>query len=535
MTGAISTNGAHRLEPPLRLGELIAHLGSDVVLMTSLPDPAVLVSGVEFLDAAADDADLTGVIGIVVSAEDLPAAVLERIIAVAARSGCGAIALRLSADRGAAVRAMAEGAGVALLDVQPHVSWRKLDAFVASLVAERNRGIGETGPQPEEPLYALADSIAEVFGGSVAIEDLSRNVLAYSSVPEQLIDALRTRGILTRQVPTNPHNDEQYQAVLRSARPVTFPRQEDELARTAIAVRAGSVPLGTIWAIDSDPSSSGAAREQRERILEEAAGAAAGHLMRNWQVWGANRRPREAVLRRLLEGTNLTGVEWLELGIADGAAVTLVGIGTAASALSATALDQVQTIARRHFQSFRADAAVAAVDGVVWVLMPGDANDEARRLAEHLMPMLDHVLDLRVTAAVATAARHSGTLTDRRAEVVAVLRSGAHASARVLTREDVLAQLVIDAVGPLVDDDPLLADEAVRTLPSTPAGAAVAQTLLAWCESHGNVAAAAKRLGIHENTVRYRLARATERHHIRVDTPDDLLVTWLRLRRLAAR
>ncbi|WP_417562668.1 PucR family transcriptional regulator [Microbacterium sp.] len=530
MDTAISPSAAGFTEPPLRLGDLVARLGSDAVLRTSLTDPTLLVSGAEFLDVSAEPVDLTGVVGIVVSAEQLSTAALREVVTAAAAGGCPVIALRVPPERLGTIVALADDAGIALLDVQPHVSWRRLDAFVSSLVAEHNRGIGDPASAAEEPLYALADSVAQVFGGSVAIEDLGRNVLAYSSVPEQLIDPLRTRGILTRQVPTNPFNDEQYQAVLRSAGPASFPGRADELPRSAIAVRAGSVPLGTIWAIDAEPSTSGPARARREQILEEAARAAAGHMMRNWQVWGANRRPREAVLRRLLDGTSLTGVEWIELGIADGAPVTLVGVTAPAGRLSAATLDQVQTTSRRHFESFRADAVTAVVAGVVWVLLPGDAVDEARRLSEQLIPQLDRVVDRRLVAAVAAPAAHGGTLVDRRQEVVAVLRSGTHAQARVLTRADVSAQLVIDAVAPLLADDPLLADPALQKLLSTPAGVTVAETLLAWCASHGNVAAAAKSLGIHENTVRYRLARAQDAHGIRLNSPDDLLVTWLRLR-----
>jgi hypothetical protein len=52
-----------------------------------------------------------------------------------------------------------------------------------------------------EELFALANAVAAVIGGSVAIEDLDHRVLAYSSIPGQRIDDLRRRGILERRVP----------------------------------------------------------------------------------------------------------------------------------------------------------------------------------------------------------------------------------------------------------------------------------------------------------------------------------------------
>ncbi|MFG2826233.1 hypothetical protein ACGFWI_01925 [Streptomyces sp. NPDC048434] len=65
-----------------------------------------------------------------------------------------------------------------------------------------------------EELFALANAVAAVIGGSVAIEDLDHRVLAYSSVPGQRIDELRRRGILDRRVPDEPEQRRQYREVL---------------------------------------------------------------------------------------------------------------------------------------------------------------------------------------------------------------------------------------------------------------------------------------------------------------------------------
>ncbi|MER7164168.1 PucR family transcriptional regulator, partial [Streptomyces lydicus] len=93
-----------------------------------------------------------------------------------------------------------------------------------------------------EELFALANAVAAVIGGSVAIEDLDHRVLAYSSLPGQRIDELRRRGILERRVPDDPEQLRQYREVL-GARGVVRPPvlAPDELPRAAAAIRAGDL------------------------------------------------------------------------------------------------------------------------------------------------------------------------------------------------------------------------------------------------------------------------------------------------------
>ncbi|HEY1105903.1 MAG TPA: helix-turn-helix domain-containing protein, partial [Agromyces sp.] len=80
-----------------------------------------------------------------------------------------------------------------------------------------------------------------------------------------------------------------------------------------------------------------------------------------------------------------------------------------------------------------------------------------------------------------------------------------------------------------------LRDPALDALQSSEAEAsrAVAETLLVWLECFGNVAQAAEHLGVHENTVRHRLRRATESHGVRIGDADERLAAWLQLRALA--
>jgi DNA-binding PucR family transcriptional regulator len=61
-------------------------------------------------------------------------------------------------------------------------------------------------------------------------------------------------------------------------------------------------------------------------------------------------------------------------------------------------------------------------------------------------------------------------------------------------------------------------------------GTAYAATVLAYLAANSDVAAAARRLNVHPNTCRYRLARAEEISGITLSNPDERLLLWLQLR-----
>ncbi|MFD0889528.1 ATP-binding cassette domain-containing protein, partial [Streptosporangium algeriense] len=67
--------------------------------------------------------------------------------------------------------------------------------------------------------------------------------------------------------------------------------------------------------------------------------------------------------------------------------------------------------------------------------------------------------------------------------------------------------------------------------PSSGALSEAAESALAWIESHGDVRAAARRLGVHPNTLRYRV-RKLAADGLDLSDPHTRLVTWLRLRLL---
>jgi len=124
-------------------------------------------------------------------------------------------------------------------------------------------------------LFSLANAIAATTGGATAIEDMQQHVLAYSTLPGQLIDEDRREGILGRQVPDLPENAEQYASVFRATSAIWVPGAPPALARLAVAVRAGTQPLGSIWVVDA----AGELDSDAEHALERAADIAALHML----------------------------------------------------------------------------------------------------------------------------------------------------------------------------------------------------------------------------------------------------------------
>src|SRR5205807_518844 len=113
---------------------------------------------------------------------------------------------------------------------------------------------------PVGDLFALANAVAAVVGGAVTIEDARSNVLAYSNL-DQPIDEPRRQTILGRRVPedwTRRLRDEGVfrdlwasDGVIRFGDPDAGARM-----RLAVAIRAGTEVLGSIWVMEGDEPAS---------------------------------------------------------------------------------------------------------------------------------------------------------------------------------------------------------------------------------------------------------------------------------------
>jgi DNA-binding PucR family transcriptional regulator len=177
--------------------------------------------------------------------------------------------------------------------------------------------------------------------------------------------------------------------------------------------------------------------------------------------------------------------------------------------------------------------------GQVYTLFAASDVEEAIAVARPLLPLIDRLVGEGTRVAVTGPAHRSGDVAGAREladRLLAAAARGAHARERmprIVTADGLRPSLVVERAAELFAGSDELRDPALEALNAGEGTRPIAETLLTWLESFGNVAQTAERLEVHENTVRHRLRRASEAHGIRVETPDERLAAWLQLRSAA--
>ncbi len=455
-------------------------------------------------------------------------AALTLVRQAAARGYCGAV-IKVRGQEISALTDEAAALDFSLLAAADEVSWQHLDALLLSVLG--SQGVAEESASGiGDELFALANAIAAVFGGSVAIEDLDRRVLAYSTLPNQRIDVLREQSILNRRVPNLERNLLEYKTVLASDGVVRFPEKVDEFARAAIAIKAGQ-PLGTIWAIES---ATGVASGGEDALIDGAK-LAALKILRGLNATGVDLSLRESALLRALDGSLGPTEVAFRLSLPGGTELTLVGFAVLPDATGSTPLiTHVARVLARYLAAYRPDAALATTSRAVYVLLPGGSEPAATRFATGALTATLRAFPNQVRAAVAYASADASELPGMRSEIDDILR--------VTT-----VQLDLPSVARLaqVHTRVLLAhvaDELVHVPrlrhPGVDAMLAYdrehdsqyARSVTAWLDAVGGIAEAAAILDVHPNTLRYRLRRAHEMFEVSLEHPDDRLSVWMQLR-----
>jgi DNA-binding PucR family transcriptional regulator len=383
-----------------------------------------------------------------------------------------------------------------------------------------NGGVGD--------LFALANSVAAMVGGAVAIEDPQRRVLAYSSLPDQPIDQARQQGILGRQVPDLSRNDSIYRKMQRSPGVVRIPSDGDILPRLAVAVRSGAELLGSIWVVESKRLP-----QESDQALLDAGRLAALHLLRARAGVHVERRARGELLRGLLDGRSSTELAAARLGIEVVRPVAVLGFSlpeqTAADELDA---DAVADLVQLQCSVVRPRSSVLVQLGTVYVLVP--AHDVSRqRLVQLAAAVVDRAraaLRVELTAGVGATVASLHEVGRSRADVDAVLRLGPPGS--VAAVEDVLPQVALLDLQAHFASAPHLRLPAVDRMLAHDAeqGTPYAESVLAYLAANADVPAAAESVNVHANTFRYRMRRVKELFALDLEDPDVRLVTWLQLR-----
>lgn len=420
--------------------------------------------------------------------------------------------------------------GTAVVAVDPRARWERLYRLVHHVFEHH----GDPLQDSSTDLFGLAQSIAERTHGMVSIEDEHSHVLAYSASNDEA-DELRRLSILGRAGP--PEHLEWIGQwgifdALRSGDGVVRVAERPELglrARLAVGIHVPTSDrrrtpgfAGTIWvqqgarplAEDADSILRGAA-VMAARIMARLAAVPSAHTVQVQQLLG------------LVDGESLDlGTLARELDIADDGRAAVIGFDTAATGPRLAEVMALSAIA------FRSDAQVTSRGSRVYVLFPSTTKVAAvTSWIRGTITALHNELGMQLWAVIAAPVAGLAAAAAARAEVDRVLDS-AQRHPGVLGPVTSLAEarttVLLDEVVAFMAANDHLIDPRVESLHN--ADPNLATTLRAYLDSFGDVAAAARGLHVHPNTVRYRVRRIEELLSITLADPDVRLALALSLR-----
>ena len=415
--------------------------------------------------------------------------------------------------------------GVAVLVVDPAMTWSEVAAVVYGLVLEGRETDAGRGPTD---LFALADSLAGATGGAVTIEDRLSRVLAYSRRQDHT-DPVRVETILDRQLP------ERLRALFETRGVFAHLRHSDEplfvagdsslglTGRMVVAARAGRRLLGSVWVTCAEPL-----HGDRRVALADGARTVALHLLRSRASADLERQVESDLVIRLLEGTVDATTVASRLGL-PAAPLRVIALRARSAGEQHAALLLAFDRATTGFGWSRSSRSALA-GTTVYTVLAAEQPATARRWVHELQAALPE--QISVLAGISGAAQIPELATARAEaeECLALHESRASTEPPPVYDEawdDVLLQRLRTAArsgraparGPLADLRQY--DEANATQ--------YVVTLRAWLEAQGDSAAAGLQLGVHENTVRYRLRKMAELTNLGLADPRKRLAMMVEL------
>ena len=475
---------------------------------------------------------------------------LERL----ADRGVPAVVVRAPLAYAAPLADAARSRGVSLIALSPNASWAHLIHQLRDLLDRAATGDPRT---TGDDLYALADAAAGLIDASVTIEDAHHRVLAYSSRSVGT-DAARVSTIVGRRVPPAVVHELRARGVFRrmttSAEPFFLPAgaTPDLGARFVLPVRAGGEWLGSIWCAVSAPPEARVVAD-----LVTMASAVALHLLDLRVQSDLTRRVWLDRLRQALVDPGAEAGAWLAAGpwrvvalLGSPTAATEFGVGepdesSAAPAVVGAASVDVWTATLRR-RGWAQPAVVDIADRVFAIVTDSERPSRARRspstAASRPRPTRAgtwvwlqsavaelHAQGLPVAIVAGTRAEVAGNLTRSRSEAVETALLPSVHGTTIAAAEDHWAPLVVSrAVRGLVAEPilgPLAALEGDATTEVSDR-----HTLSAWLDHPGSPRRAAEALGVHVNTVRYRMDRIASLLDVDLADPEVRLALQLILR-----
>ena len=484
-----------------------------------------------------DPVDVTAgdlVLGVSVGAG--PAA---EVVTDLASSGIAAVVLKTTALADESVVEAAERAGLAVLSIPAGASWSQIMQLIQAVLSHGAVSRDDVAGLAAADLFALADAIAALIDAPVTIEDRLSRVLAYSSRQDEA-DPARAETIVGRRVPDRLVRKLEEAGIFKQLQQrddcvYVESIGKDILPRLAVAVRAGSEVLGSIWAaVPQRPSA------DVERQFRDTAKVAALHLLRHRAGADVEKNLQADLLASILEGTSSARDAAIRLGLMGPAFRVIAGwLATRDAAEERRARTDLRDVFAVHISTYRVRGAVALLGGIVYGVVeigndPVVSEGLAQQIADDFIARSGH--DERALFGIGghAAALDEVPRSKREAEeALRVLRGGT--DRLVATIDDVRLSALLSRFSETVAADHDLYEQKLAPLidADRTRNTAYLDALGAYFEAFGDYTAAATRLHIHPNTLRYRLRKAEELSGMRLDDPDERLAVMLLLRLLA--
>ena len=471
----------------------------------------------------------------------------DQLLHRASNSNAAAVIIKAHGASLEQLRSAAVRHSLAVLVAPDNADWTRLVALARASVM--GAAVDSVSGVRLGDLYAFANAAASITSGAASIVDPLGRVLGYSTLPGQPIDELRRVTTLSLQEIKPPAFDADFKIVYASAGAVLIPAAEDELARLALAVRAGGELLGSIWIIDPGESK----REAALEALSRMAPLAGLHMLHARSASDFGERRNGDLIRTLMDDPVHASFAAAQLGLdaAPGLAVAAFSINRPESGGLESVreihrlLHLVTTVCNIQFSMSHS----ALIGSVVYALLPcGGTSPRTvhRRVIQEIAAYAHTISSYPIIAAVGGIAPRLEDLPRSRSEALQTQQylfhrhpatpgdSGGKASTAGLF-EDYRIPLNLLKVGAFIDDNGLADLDEIAKIQAHDAEQQTdyLETLRAYLTSNGNISAMAARLHVHNNTVRYRVARLAKDFDLDLDDPQKRLWLWLRLTTMA--
>jgi GAF domain-containing protein len=447
-----------------------------------------------------------------------------------AHHGAAAVLLKPPHANRSAVKAVVQRSGISVVEVQAGAAWAQLVWLLRSVLdAAADESDDESyggGPQadtgPFGDLFRLADAAAAVIDAPVTIEDANSRVLAYSARQDRT-DPARVSTIMGRRVPDEVlarfRSRGVFRELSRGRTTIFVPAQQDgTLPRLIVPIRMGGELLGSMWAVVPGP-----VPDDRAAAFADTAPVVALHLLRRRAREDSERRRSAELVRSVLEGTGSARLIAAELDLAPVAHRVVAIDVQVADVLGGEGVRLA--LVQRLTEGIGRRPAVTEMHGLLYAVVPdatGDAGWAEVRAA--LSATTGALVAAGSPVDVADLARSRAEAD----EALSLLRAGL-VDGPVAVHDDVWAVLVLHraavAAAGVIAFGPLAALRAS----DTESGGWYVDTLYEWLRHPGDPRTAAAALGIHTNTLRYRMSRITTALDADLADPDVRLALLTQL------